>query len=462
MSASESRILGALAEARAGEALPDHREMLDLLLADTNTGFALLDKDFRIVGTNETYARARDRAATYFNGRKHCDVYAADVLRVFERVRESGKPATIESQALIAPDHAERHATYWDCTLIPVLDAAGGLNALIVAEAEVTERMRLEKSLYRNSRILAAIDQALELHDPGDEPQALLDSLLAEVINLTESEYGFIGEVTGNAGEEPSLKLQTTLNFTRYGQALTCAVASTPQYLSLSDPDTPIGRMMHSSEALIANDRESAPQIDDLDDPHPPFRSFLGIPFRIGQNLQGAIAVANSPDGYDKSLVAALQPLLKCHLQLIASNASYRAQNEALATIEESDRIIRDLAIPAVETEHDALIDLINECYEELAGDADVARTNQILEQIYSAVSSHFSNEERLMRQSGYPEYEEHRENHSRLLATLRRNMDRMNEDPDYGVLLQQKTLANWFARHVATHDSRLNRYLSA
>jgi hemerythrin-like metal-binding protein len=420
-----------------------------------------LDLDFNFISVNEAYAQAHGEAEDFFPGKNHFDLYPSDAQQVLEKVRESKKSSRITAHPFVPPGKMERNTTFWDWTVDPILNQENEVEALILAETEVTKRVRTEQALYKSSKILAAINHAQDLHNPHTEPREILDTLLAEVIDLTESEYGFIGEVLHNADGQSYMEVQTILNFTRNNETQAFSVAPEPVYLDLSNPDTLLGEMISRGEAVISNDPANDPRSSGLPEGHPALNAFLGIPFNAGEKLAGAVGVANCADGYDKSLAEFLQPLLKCYLQLIHSNAADDERREALTSLEESEYLIRDLAIPAVENEHSELIDLINQCYDEMDANVDAATIKQLLDKIYSAVAEHFMHEEQLMWSTAYPEYEAHKKNHDGLLVTLRDNIDRFVEDPDHDVHILQRTLANWFGRHFSTFDLRLNNHFS-
>jgi len=445
----------------SGTYTPDGEQLLDLLLAGTNTSFALLDVDFQIIRVNGRYAKAHGNPEDYFPGKNYFDLYSTDTKPLFEKARESKKVSTISSCPLVTPGLPEQHATYWDRTIVPIPNEQGEITALILTENEVTERVQTEQDLYRTSKIFAAVGNALEHDNRYTEPREILDALLAEVINLTESEYGFIGQAATDNYGQPCIEIQTILDFTCNVQTRGDSIAKAPQQLSQTNPDTSLGKLIRGGEAIIASDPASAALIDGLPAGHPELNSFMGIPFKVGENLKGVIVVANSPDGYDKSLLELLQPLLKCYLQLIHSYADHLGQHKDLTSLEESTALIRDLAVSAIENEHGELIDLINECYEEMTNDSEPEAILWHLEKIYSSVAEHFLHEERLMRNAAYPEEEAHKQAHERLLATLRRNMERFADDPTHDPYVLQKTLAEWFGRHFSTHDQRLNWFFS-
>jgi hemerythrin-like metal-binding protein len=94
-----------------------------------------------------------------------------------------------------------------------------------------------------------------------------------------------------------------------------------------------------------------------------------------------------------------------------------------------------------------------------MEGTTDVGTIQQLLDEIYSAVVEHFEHEEELMQNSDYPEYDTHKASHDKLLVRYRDLVKRFVDNPDKGVALLQKTLADWFSLHVSTHDQKLNDF---
>ena len=124
-----------------------------------------------------------------------------------------------------------------------------------------------------------------------------------------------------------------------------------------------------------------------------------------------------------------------------------------------SEQRVHRLALPAVEYEHQELVNLINDCYEQMESGADTGTIKQLLNQIYAAVAEHFAHEEELMLSSSYPEYEPHKDSHEQLLLVYRNLIDRFVTNPEAGVERAQKVLADWFIRHVSTADQELHNH---
>jgi len=115
------------------------------------------------------------------------------------------------------------------------------------------------------------------------------------------------------------------------------------------------------------------------------------------------------------------------------------------------------LGIEEVDEDHRALIKLINDLHAALdagSGDEDVVR---FLTEVHARVAAHFAAEERIMRRSGYIEYDAHKGDHSRLLDEILDMIDGYGEVYSLAPDLLGTRLENWFMVHFRTHDARLH-----
>ena len=115
------------------------------------------------------------------------------------------------------------------------------------------------------------------------------------------------------------------------------------------------------------------------------------------------------------------------------------------------------VGIDSMDDEHSHMIDMINDVYERLAGSQDPEEIETCLEAIFGAISSHFALEERLMLDSAYDEFSDHKEDHEDLLDEIRDLMDNYVADPEQGGALLEERLSDWFGKHFATFDARLH-----
>jgi hemerythrin-like metal-binding protein len=115
-----------------------------------------------------------------------------------------------------------------------------------------------------------------------------------------------------------------------------------------------------------------------------------------------------------------------------------------------------ETGIPDVDHEHRELIALVNRLPSVLDS-KPTAPARRVLGDVYAAIAAHFALEERVMRESRYDEYLEHKDEHERLLDELRDLMD----DWEAGMWVDREAfaarVADWFAVHFRTRDARLH-----
>lgn len=118
------------------------------------------------------------------------------------------------------------------------------------------------------------------------------------------------------------------------------------------------------------------------------------------------------------------------------------------------------VGIDSMDDEHREMIGLINKIYEELGSNPDIGRIDAFLGDVFSAISSHFALEERLMRNAAYDDYAAHKDDHENLLDQIRDMMDDYASDPESGARRLQQELSGWFSQHFASFDARLHQKL--
>lgn len=118
------------------------------------------------------------------------------------------------------------------------------------------------------------------------------------------------------------------------------------------------------------------------------------------------------------------------------------------------------VGVAAVDHEHRALIDLINELYQSLKSGDSKSTILEFLGEVFAKISAHFALEEKVMRERNYDEYEQHKRNHELLLDEIRDIMDEYEDSQQFEHEELSRRLGNWFTEHFRTYDARLHRYL--
>lgn len=114
--------------------------------------------------------------------------------------------------------------------------------------------------------------------------------------------------------------------------------------------------------------------------------------------------------------------------------------------------------ISGVDHEHEELIAAINSFCLNLEQDTAKDDLINILNNIYAIIHSHFMLEEKVMKKNAYDEYEQHRNDHARLLDDIRDFTMGFETSSDFDEQQLKQTLNDWFLIHFKTHDARLHK----
>ena len=116
------------------------------------------------------------------------------------------------------------------------------------------------------------------------------------------------------------------------------------------------------------------------------------------------------------------------------------------------------VGVKSVDLEHRQLIDLINSLHGMIGDNASAEDVSNMLGEVFAQVSAHFALEERYMRETLYPHYPHHKDDHERLLDEIRDIMDRVEDFGAYDEVALSDELSDWFTNHFRTHDALLHQ----
>jgi signal transduction histidine kinase len=135
---------------------------------------------------------------------------------------------------------------------------------------------------------------------------ALFDTLLSNILELTESPSGYIGEVLQKNGQ-PYLRTLAVSNAA--WEDVPPAAGDSQNGLEFTPLKTLFGRVLTRKVTIIAHQSAAGQAMDEPHAEQHAVRAFLGIPLFMGHNLIGILGLANRPGGYDTQLAANLRPL---------------------------------------------------------------------------------------------------------------------------------------------------------
>jgi len=178
--------------------------------------------------------------------------------------------------------------------------------------------------LAKNYALTNAITKVLSQFIAEANPYILFNGLLENVLQLTDSEYGFIGEVFYNNTGQPYIQSYATTNIAWSQETRELYKKTEKQGLTFSKLNTLYGEILKTGKYVISNNPAKDPRSGGLPNGHPPLNKFLGIPFYSADNLLGVVGIANRESGYDESLIEYLQPFLSTCGNLIQAYQNNR------------------------------------------------------------------------------------------------------------------------------------------
>lgn len=187
----------------------------------------------------------------------------------------------------------------------------------------------MQNSLPDTRCLIEAISRALSEYVLETDPQKLFSALLDDVLELTGSEYGFIGRVLFDDNQRPYIKTQALTNIAWnldteriYEELKTSGMAFTKL-------NSLYGHVLTTAKPVIANTPSIDSRSHGLPHGHPPLNAFLGIPiFSVGKFI-GVVGIANRSGGYDSQVIEYLQPFMITCGNLICTYDNNTRRREA-------------------------------------------------------------------------------------------------------------------------------------
>ncbi len=190
----------------------------------------------------------------------------------------------------------------------------------------------VSQELQANNRLLHALTVAQQEFIQGSDARNLFNKLLEVLLELTASEYGFIGEVLRDPQGQPYLRTYAITNIAWTDELRKYYAQYAETGMEFRNLQTLFGTVLRTGEPVLTNTPSSDPRRGGLPHGHPAMHAFLGLPFKSGEELVGMVGIANRPGGYGPDLIEFLQPLLAtcCAIILGWRSEQRRRQAEAL------------------------------------------------------------------------------------------------------------------------------------
>ncbi len=332
------------------------------------TPMVFLDRSFNFIRVNQAYARADQKRVEDFAGHNHFEFYPhAENQAIFENVVRTKTPFVASAKPFTYPDHPEWGITYWDWTLVPILDSKGEVELLIFSLEDVTEHKRADiRTDFTNT--------LLELFAQKTSRKEYLDSVVKAVhdwsgcecvgIRLTDSD-GFVPFKSCVGYSDEFLALENELCLKKDSCICIRAISQTPE--SQDWPlTTPRGSFSsNNSIDFVKNLPGRAKKRYRGTCMRFGFASLAVIPIRYRDEILGAIHLA---DKKENKMPAETVEFLE-NIAMLIGEAVHRFDIETeLRESEERYRQLVELSPDGIGVERDDRIAFINTAGAKLLG----------------------------------------------------------------------------------------------
>jgi hemerythrin len=116
--------------------------------------------------------------------------------------------------------------------------------------------------------------------------------------------------------------------------------------------------------------------------------------------------------------------------------------------------------IAAIDLQHKRLVNMINDLFEAMQAGRGSAKIGSVLDGLVSYARTHFTTEENLLREHGYPELEAHIKTHQNFTAKIADMQRQFKEGRLTSALTISNFLKDWLVNHIVGTDRHYADFL--
>ncbi len=222
-------------------------------------------------------------------------------------------------------------------TVFPITDEQQSVIATGFIAKDITERKLAISQKEKTNQLLKAIGHAQNEYISGEDAATIFSNLLHSVLDITGSEYGFIGEIIRPPKAPPFLQTRAITDITRNKDSKELYDKLISTGVDFENIDTLSGITTLSTG---------------LPHEEPPLSPYTGIPFYHGKKMLGILGLANRRADDNEQLIEYLEPFLVTCAYLLTAVQNRSLKKEAQDALKDSELRYRTL----FETSLDAVI----------------------------------------------------------------------------------------------------------
>jgi len=215
---------------------------------------------------------------------------------------------------------------------------------LIKSINKASERMFQKGMQEKRNQLL--IDAIRDIQTKYIEHVKITDlnaCILAKIVQVSESEYGFFGEVKKGLRGKSYLKMR---NFSKLSENILMQnfiEKYMPLNMEFHNQNNLFGIVLQTNKTVIANEPLRDPRRGGLPEGHPVLHSFMAVPIFNNKKLVAVVGLANRRGGYDKPLETYIQPLLEVVGSIVVAQHDDRNQTYYMRQHEQKEVLLRSI-----------------------------------------------------------------------------------------------------------------------
>ncbi len=184
------------------------------------------------------------------------------------------------------------------------------------------------QEVHQNLRLMNTISQAQTAFIGETRTQPEFEIMLTGLLEVSESKYGFIGEIFYQEDDTPFLKTHALTNIAWDKESSIIYEESINNGLEFYSLKTLFGQVILTGKPVISNNPLTDERSGGIPEGHPPLDAFMGIPIYSSDKLIGMAGIANREEGYTEVLLHQLEPFITTCAHMMASIQTRQAAKQ--------------------------------------------------------------------------------------------------------------------------------------
>lgn len=255
-----------------------------------------------------------------------------------ERLRDAIVDSLINPQTPLDIEYRLQSATGSYCWVetygkVVTRDKNGRAERFAMTHRDITEKKLSDLEAENQRRLLGFINHAQNLFVAQKDLQLACGQIFPELIDLAESEYGFIGKVHYE-DDNPCLHIYAISDVSWSEETKKQYELFKQGKLRFTNLNNLFGHVITSNSPVIANAPRNHLASKGTPKGHPVLHRFLGLPIKQAGETVGVIGLANKAEDYSQSDVNFLTPLTDTLANLFRAVEVEQARYEAEQRLE--------------------------------------------------------------------------------------------------------------------------------